>query len=109
MNKKQENNELKITNILEKIFEKREEELYDIKDNERNLLLEKSKAYSNIYIAIDNVPPAFRETRQGIENSIENYLEVLNNIQGIENKKFYEEGFSDAINLVINCISRKEF
>ena len=100
--------DIEIKNILDKIFAQREEEIYNIRADERKLLSKKSKNYSNMYIAINNVPSAFRETKKGIETSIENYLETLNDIQGIENKKFYEEGFADAINLMVNCLNRNK-
>lgn len=102
--KKNKSNCTSINDLLSKIFEKREEEIYEFEENERELLSKKSNDYSNIYIAINNVPNAFTETRKGIEESIETYLETLNNIQGIENKKFYKEGFRDAISLLINCL-----
>lgn len=82
--KKNKNNCTAINDLLSKIYENREEELYMFREDERKLLLKKSNDYSNIYIAINNVPNAFTETRKGIEESLEAYLETLNNIQGIE-------------------------
>ena len=95
MKNKIDNVELKANNLLNELF------------NERKLLSKKSKDYSNIYIAIDNIPDGFIETINGIKTSIENYIETLNEIQGIENEKFYEEGFSDAIQLILECINNK--
>lgn len=89
--------------ILNKIFEQRENEIYEIRRNERKLRLQKSKEYSNIFIAINNIPNAFTETKKDIADSIEKYLETINEIQGIENEKFYKEGFSDAIKLIFDC------
>jgi len=104
--KKNKINCINVNNLLSKIYENREEEIYMYKENERNMLEKKSKAYENIYTAINNVPNAFRETKAGIETSIETYLETLNELQGMENEKFYKEGFSDAINLIMDCINR---
>lgn len=92
--------------ILNKIFEQRENEIYNISQNERELLAHKTKEYSNIFISIDNIPNGFAETRKCITNSIEKFLETTNEIQGIENEKFYKEGFSDAIKLIFNCIRK---
>ena len=39
--------------------------------------------------------------------SLAESIETLNEIQGIENEKFYEEGFSDAIQLILECINNK--
>lgn len=101
-------NNIEIKSMIDKIFEQREEELYTLTVEEREMLLKKSKNYSKIYTAIENIPQAFIETKEGIKASIENYLEILNDLQGIENKKFYQEGFSDAINLLLNCISNNK-
>ena len=89
--------------LLDKIFKQREEEIYEIKNNERKLIFQKIKDYSNIDIAIDNLPDSFTKTSKGIKDSIEKYLETLNVIQGIENENFYKDGFSDAINLIFSC------
>ena len=67
--------------ILNKIFEQRENEIYEIKQNERKLLSQKFKEYSNIFVAIDNVPDAFIETRKCITDSIQKYIETTNEIQ----------------------------
>ncbi len=101
-------NNIEMKNMIDKIFVQREEELYTLTSEERKIILKKSKDYSKIYIAIENIPEAFTETIEGIKASIENYLETLNDLQGIENKKFYQEGFSDAINLLLNCISKNK-
>ncbi|MEI3391348.1 MAG: hypothetical protein V8R30_06985 [Clostridia bacterium] len=107
MKNKIDNVELKANNLLNELFRTREDSIYNFTDNERKLLSKKSKDYSNIYIAIDNIPDGFIETINGIKTSIENYIETLNEIQGIENEKFYEEGFSDAIQLILECINNK--
>lgn len=49
------------------------------------------------------MPNAFVETRKCITNSIEKYLKTINRIQGIENEKFYKEGFSNAVKSIFNC------
>ena len=107
MKNKIDNVELKANNLLNELFRTREDSIYNFTYNERKLLSKKSKDYSNIYIAIDNIPDGFIETINGIKTSIENYIETLNEIQGIENEKFYEEGFSDAIQLILECINNK--
>ena len=107
MKNKIDNVELKANNLLNELFRTREDSIYNFTDNERKLLSKKSKDYSNIYIAIDNIPDGFIETINGIKTSIENYIETLNEMQGFENEKFYKEGFSDAIQLILECINNK--
>ena len=106
MNKQNYNLQINTKDIIGRLLEKREEEIYNVKENEDDLIKKQSKTYSDIYVAINNVPNAFVETKKGIETRIEKYLETLNEVQGIENEKFYREGFSDAINLIISCISK---
>lgn len=89
--------------ILDKLFKQRENEIYSIRYNERKLLSQSNKEYNDIFIAINNIPNGFTETRNKIQNSITKYLEKLNRFQGMENEKFYKEGFSDAINLIFGC------
>ena len=107
MKNKIDNVELKANNLLNELFRTREDSIYNFTDNERKLLSKKSKDYSNIYIAIDNIPDGFIETINGIKTSIENYIETLNEIQGIENEKFYQQGFSYEIKLILKCINNK--
>ena len=97
-------NEFEENDLLDKIFRAREEEIYEFKEEERKLLSKKSQDYQKIYIAIENIPDSFVETINGIKTSIENYIETLNEIQGIENEKFYKTGFSDAVNLITKCL-----
>ncbi len=94
-------------NILNKIFESREDELYNISKEELNLITKKSNYYSKIDIAIDNVPPVFKETKANIKMVIETYIETCNKIQAIEGERLYKEGFCDAINLIVNCLINK--
>lgn len=108
MKKENNNFNFELNNILNKLFVQREEQLYEFTEEEREKLAKKSKQYDNIYVAIGNIPNAFTETINGIKTSIENYLETLNDLQGLENQKFYQEGFSDAINLILNCISNNK-
>lgn len=109
---------VKITNIkklmsgsmLNEIFEKREDSINSITQEEKaeiqDLLLEKKNDYANILIAINNIPNAFVETRQKIKESVDTHLEVTNFIHGYDNEKFYKIGFSDAIQLMNECLGR---
>lgn len=92
--------------LLDEFFTTREEEIYNITDCERELVSKKSKDYAKIYTAIENIPDGFVETIESIKTSIETYLETLTDIQGIENEKFYKFGFSDAVNLFMECLCK---
>lgn len=97
-------NDFKENDLLDRIFRAREEEIYKFKKEERKLLAKKSQDYKKVYIAIENIPDSFVEIIKGVKTSIENYIETLNEIQGIENEKFYKAGFSDAVNLITKCL-----
>lgn len=105
MNKSKNKCDFQMSNMLDKIFEQREEEIYNFTAEEIEKSAKKSQDYDNMYIAINNIPDAFTGTTKGIKTSIENYLESLNDLQGMENKKFYQKGFSDAINLILNYVN----
>ncbi len=89
--------------ILNNLFKQRENEIYNIRSNERKVISQNYAEYNNIFVAINNIPNGFTETKNNIQISITKYLEKLSELQGIENEKFYKEGFSDAISLIFNC------
>lgn len=92
--------------ILDKLFKQRENEIYNIRKKERKIVTQYNKEYNDVFVSINNIPNGFTETRNNIQNTITKYLEKLNEFQGIENEKFYKEGFSDAINLIFGCTSK---
>lgn len=108
MDKHKTNKELEVNNILEILFLQREDEIYQITENERELLQKQSEDYCKIDTAIDNIPEAFIETKKGIEKSIETYLDTLSSVQANENEKFYKTGFSDAVKLIMDCLCQKK-
>lgn len=92
--------------ILDKLFKQRENEIYNITKKERKIVTQYNKEYNNIFVSINNIPNGFTETRNNIQSSITKYLEKINEFQGMENEKFYKEGFSDAINLILDCTKK---
>ncbi len=94
--------------MLKNIFEKRENDIYNITESERELNKKKTKDYEKIDIAIDNIPNGFKEVRQGMKASVENYIDTLSLIQSNENEKFYKAGFSDAVKLIVDCLCQKK-
>ncbi len=68
---------LKTENLLSEFFRAREEEIYNFTDIERKLLSKKSKDYSKIYIAIENIPDVFVETITEIKTSMYEMLKYI--------------------------------
>ncbi len=80
--------------ILETIFRKREEELYD--DNKMNneeiaeITQEYTMDYEKLIIAIKNLPPHFHNTMEVILEKLEEYRKRENQIMAYDNEKFYK-------------------
>lgn len=80
--------------MLETIFRKREEELYD--DNKMTneeigeITQEYTVDYEKLIIAIKNLPPHFHNTREGILEKLEEYRKRENQIMAYDNEKFYK-------------------
>lgn len=96
------------TNILNHIFENRENEICNI-DDEQEIVEQEHKDYKKIYSAINNLPDnLFPETVVQIKKSIDNYLKTLSATQKIKNKNFYKAGFSYAMKLIAECLYNKD-
>lgn len=97
--------------MLDTIFKEREEELY--KENEKeDLEIIKIKEkytvdYEKLLIAIKNLPPHFNNTREGIIETLENYLTRENLIMAHDNEKFYKAGFCDGIRIILENLKNK--
>jgi hypothetical protein len=96
-----------VIKIIDKLYENREDELYVLKEKEKieleKLLLERKNKNEELEIAINNIPECFTETIYDLKNKIEEKLEIEHNIDGYYNEKAYKTGFSDAINLIMEC------
>ena len=80
---------------LTKYDRKRIKEL--TKDNDTyQMLLDKIEELSN-----DDI------SKSKVRNSLESYIDKVNVIGSYENEKFYKIGFTDAMNLVFECIKRE--
>ena len=98
--------EFELTDMISKLFEERENEIYTRTHEEREMSYEKDMIYSDIHSAIDCIPTEFTEITKKIESSLEEYLSVVNSLQGEQNKKCYTKGFKDGANLILNCLSK---
>ena len=64
--------------VLDNIFENREEELYNTKDLNKEILEiknDKIMSYSNFEGIIKNLPPHFGNCRESILNALEEYVD----------------------------------
>lgn len=82
------------------IFREREEGLYSRKENQDDAEVISIKEdypvdYDKLLVAINNLPPHFNNTREGIIEALESYLTRKNLIMAHDNEKFYKIGFCD--------------
>lgn len=97
--------------MLNEVFEKREDSIATVTQEEmaeiKDLLQTKKNDYENILIAMNNIPNAFAETKQQIEENINTHLETISFIHSYDNEKYYKIGFSDGIQLIVECLGGK--
>lgn len=95
------------------IFREREEGLYSRKENQDDAELISIKEdypvdYDKLLVAINNLPPHFNNTREGIIEALESYLTRENLIMTHNNEKFYKIGFCDGIRTILENIKNSK-
>lgn len=91
--------------VLDDMFNERECELYQEKDEKIVKLKDKYKVdYENLLTAIKNLPPHFFNTREEILKRLDDYLIKENMIMAYENEKFYKVGICDGIKIMLESI-----
>lgn len=91
--------------LLDKFFSYREEEFLEEIDNDIKLLKDRLKGIDKEEIKhmIGNIPEENVEIKEKLENGIDNLIEDYNILVAYYNKKFYKQGFNDAIMLNCKC------
>lgn len=92
-------------NLLDRFFSYREEEFLeeiddDIKSLKNRLKCVDKKEIKNI---IKDIPKENIELKEKLENGIDNLVADYNVLVAYYNKKFYKQGFNDAIMLNCKC------
>ena len=95
------------------IFREREEGLYSRKENQDDAEVISIKEdypvdYDKLLVAINNLPPHFNNTREGIIEALESYLTRENLIMANDNEKFYKIGFCDGIRTILENIKNSK-
>lgn len=95
-------------NLLDRFFSYREEEFLeeiddDIKSLKNRLKCIDKKEIKNI---IEDIPKENVELKEKLENGIDDLIADYNILVAYYNKKFYKQGFNDAI--MLNCKCNKE-
>ncbi|MCI8548743.1 MAG: hypothetical protein HFJ38_07680 [Bacilli bacterium] len=90
------------------LFESREENLYSLTEKDKEKIKELTKNndnYEKLFGLLENLLNSPNNLEK-VRNSLDSYIDKINIIGAYENEKFYKIGFSDAINLVLECVSR---
>lgn len=99
------------SSMLELIYRKREDDLYqhDQYDNEKIKEITKDNpiTYEKLLVAIKNLPPHFNNTRELILEKLENYVERENCLIAYDNEKFYKNGFCDGAKMILEILKRE--
>lgn len=94
--------------VLTTLFESREENLYSLteKDKEKIKNLTKNNdSYEKLFGILEDLSNT-PQNLEKIRNSLDSYIDKINIIGAYENEKFYKIGFSDAVNLILECVNR---
>lgn len=89
--------------ILTNIFERREEELYKITEDVKEILKKKTEIKMDISKIVQQLNDD-EIIKEMIGKSIEKYIEISNIEIAFYNEKFYKKGFKDGIKFVSELI-----
>lgn len=92
--------------VLDVLFASREENIYTIKKAEREKMKELIKDNDSYEKLIEFLEMATddKDIKERLKNSLDSYIDGIHIVGAYENEKSYKTGFSDAINLIIECI-----
>lgn len=98
---------MSMSHILDNIYNMREDKISSVeegdKKNLKDLLLEREQRDERLEIALYNIPEDYKEIINNLKRKIEDKLEIEANIDGYFSEKAYKIGFSDAVNLILEC------
>lgn len=89
--------------ILNKIFQAREEKLYENTYNSQTLRKNKYELYNKIINSIKDLHNNVENNK--IIHNIDDYIELINRENTYINEKFYKNGFKDGISLMWECMN----
>ena len=96
--------------LLDKVFSYREEEFLEEIDNDIKSLKDKLKCVDKKEIKniISSISKENVELKEKLENGIDNLIADYNILVAYYNKKFYKQGFNDAIMLNCKCKEKRD-
>lgn len=108
MSKKIEITDFTNNSLIEKIYQEREDTLYQHTETDNKKIEESTKqnpiTYENLLVAIKNLPPHFGNTREFILERLEGYIERQKCLTAYDNEKFYKNGFCDGVQIMLEIL-----
>ena len=90
--------------VLNDLFVSREENICALTEFDKKRIKELTKDNNTYQMLLDKLDDI---SKAKVKDSLESYIDKVNVIGSYENEKFYKIGFTDAMNLVFECIKRE--
>lgn len=94
--------------VLDNLFESRETNLYVLTEEDKKKienLTKNNDTYEKLFNVIEELSSDTNKLEK-VRDSLDSYIDRINIANSYENEKFYKIGFSDAINLILECICK---
>lgn len=94
--------------VLNQLFVSKEENICALTEYDKKRIKELTKDNDTYQMLLDKLEELSNDdiSKSKVKDSLESYIDKLNVIGSYENEKFYKIGFTDAMNLVFECIKR---
>lgn len=95
--------------VLNQLFVSKEENICTLNEYDKKKIKELTKDNDTYQILLDKIEDLSDDdiSKSKVKGSLESYIDKVNVVGSYENEKFYKMGFTDAMNLVFECIKRK--
>lgn len=97
---------MKVKEVLDNLFESRETNLYALTEEDKKRIKNLTKnndSYEKLFNVIEELSSDTNKLEK-VRDSLDSYIDKINIAGSYENEKFYKIGFSDAINLILECV-----
>ena len=95
--------------VLNQLFVSKEESICALNEYDNKRIKELTKDNDTYQMLLDKLGDLSDDdiSKSKVKDSLESYIDKVNVIGSYENEKFYKIGFTDAMNLVFECIKRE--
>ena len=93
--------------VLNQLFVSKEENICALTEYDKKRINELTKDNDTYQMLLDKLEELSNDdiSKSKVKDSLESYIDKLNVIGSYENEKFYKIGFTDAMNLILECIN----